>query len=592
MPPFLAGALNPPLHMRPKLRCYPAHLFLPRSDARIVRDSRLANAASRIPEISKSMSLASTLSIALVLLSLKPAILTRALASTPGPGHARSYASESETSLSMLRRAQALIAQGDLAEAREELVRGAKAFPHEAAFFNLLGVVDAEENDGRAAEGDFRKAISESPHYRGAYLNLGHLYEVGSLRNPAERQDAVQTYRALLEFDPGNIEANYQYAVLKMQQGAFSDSLSHLLSLPAGDRRKAQVLAIICADHARLGAPGAAAKDADRLISAPELVEADVLPVIPVLSAHRELPLAVRIMEGLEQRHLATAHGLEQLGILLEQSGQLQKARNSLNAAAREETGAARPLIELARVANRQHDYRGALGYLAHARDLEPENASIHFFFGMVCVELDLHHEAYVSLKRAVQLDPGNAYYNFALGAVCTQRQDATEAVKYFKRYCELKPQDRRGALALGAAYYYSHNLNLARTHLLKVSRDKATAAAANYYLGRIANDSGNWPEAVEDLQRAIDEHPGYADAYAALGDAYLNERKYREARQALAHSIKLEPDNYLANLNLMVLYGRTKSPLAPAQARRFAQVRKEREERAKLFLRTIRVEP
>ncbi len=47
-------------------------------------------------------------------------------------------------------------------------------------------------------------------------------------------------------------------------------------------------------------------------------------------------------------------------------------------------------LLDLARAADKAGDHTGALGYLAHARSLEPQNAAVHFLFGIVCVELDL----------------------------------------------------------------------------------------------------------------------------------------------------------------------------------------------------------
>ena len=44
-------------------------------------------------------------------------------------------------------------------------------------------------------------------------------------------------------------------------------------------------------------------------------------------------------------------------------------------------------LVDLARAAAKAGDHRWALRYLAHARSLEPQNATVHFLFGIVCVE-------------------------------------------------------------------------------------------------------------------------------------------------------------------------------------------------------------
>src|SRR5207245_9520652 len=105
-----------------------------------------------------------------------------------------------------------------------------------------------------------------------------------------------------------------------------------------------------------------------------------------------------------------------------------------------------------ARVARQARDLHGALGSLAHARELDPSDARVHFLFGMVCVELDLGVEAYQALKEAVRLDPGNAAINYAMGAVALHRRDAPEAVPFFRKYAALVPGDPRGPLAVGVA--------------------------------------------------------------------------------------------------------------------------------------------
>ena len=123
--------------------------------------------------------------------------------------------------------------------------------------------------------------------------------------------------------------------------------------------------------------------------------------------------------------------------------------------------GASAPLLmELAGAAIKQKDYEGALGYLAHARSLEPDNATVHFLFAMVCVEENLGREAYESMKKAVELDPDNPLVNYAMGAVATHRHEPSESLPYFEKYVRLKPEDPRGHFALGAARFYSNQFD------------------------------------------------------------------------------------------------------------------------------------
>jgi Flp pilus assembly protein TadD len=233
---------------------------------------------------------------------------------------------------------------------------------------------------------------------------------------------------------------------------------------------------------------------------------------------------------------------------------------------------------------------------LAHARELQPNNASVHFFWGIVCIEQDLVVEAYQALKRAVALDPNNADYNYAMGAVTmdapTDYAAAGEAIPYLKKYCELKPHDARGQLALGVAYFKSREDDHAGMPLSTAANNPQTAPSANYYLGRIANREGRYSAALQYLELSLKGRPNYVDAYTELGDIYLKQEEYLQAEKALQKALKLKPNDYHANLNLAVLYQRTKNPKAEEQAKRLGQIKEEKAQRDSEFRRTIEVVP
>jgi len=522
----------------------------------------------------------------------RPARLRTAfLAIAAGVGLVALAASASSTA-DLIKRAQQLIQQGKFPEAQSELEEAIKQFPKEAGLYDLLGVVEAQEKNYRAAEASFARAIELDGRLAGAHLNLGRLYQENPDKLDRAAEKALKIYEHLLAFDPKNTEANYQSAVLLERRGAFRSSLERLAHLPEEARNRPQALAVRVADFIGLGDHRQADQASGRLLASPELSEADVLLALPELARGKQDALAIRLLEGIAGRGLASPGSMYQLGVLYERGAQYDQARQALEKAATAKLNSAQPLIELARVANSQQDYRAALGYLAHARDLEPANASVHFFFGMVCVELNLAQEADASLQRAVQLNPQNPYYNYALGAVAAERDDPREALPYIRKYCELKPRDPRGRFALGAAYYYSRDYDAAAKELRAVAGLSRTAAGAHYFLGRIAVQEGRLPEAVNELEKALKQNPRYADALAELGHVRLNQKEYQRAEEALVRAIQIDSDNYTANFNLMVLYQRTTNSRAEAQAKRFDEVRKKREERAKEFLRTIEVRP
>jgi tetratricopeptide (TPR) repeat protein len=487
---------------------------------------------------------------------------------------------------------QELIQQGNIPAAEQFLSEALKQYPRDASLYDLDGVIKAQQGDYARAEASFRTAIELAPSFEHAYLNLGHLYQEWKPFHPTSRDKAIRIYAELLKFDPHNAEANYQSALLLMENGSYAESLRHLANLPAGAQDRTQALLLRCGDEASLGNERLAQETAGRMLQGPDLAEADVMTLLPLLARQKNAVLEITLLEGLEQRHLAGVDSLTRLGLLYKGQGRLDDARKTLDQAARISLSSAPLLLDLARVAFDQHDYTGALGYLAHARDLEPNNASIYFFWGMVSVEMNLVEEAYQALKKAVTLDPNNAYYNYAMGAVASQREEAGEAIPYFQKYCQLKALDPRGRLALGAAYFASRDDDNAETVIAAIAGNPETAAVAHYYLGRIANHKSNYREAIAQLGMALKVRPNYAEAYAERGLVYLKQKNYPEAQNDLRKALEINPDNYTASLNLMILYQRTDDPRADAQAKRFEQVRQKRAERAKEFLRTIEVIP
>lgn len=492
----------------------------------------------------------------------------------------------------IVQRIQQLIGAGDTASAQALLSQALREFPDRAGLYNLQGVLKAQEGDFASAEANFRKAIKLAPDLEGAYLNLGRLYQEHVSKDPAARDKALDVYDSLLRFAPKHLEANYQSAVLLMQKGLYQASLNRLARLPVEAQNHSQALSVECGDNAALGQRDKAEQAARQMVRSADLAEADVTSILPILAYRKNTSLAVTLLQGLMARQLASFDSLQSLGLLYKSAGRLAEARQTLEAAAQLQPGSVANLLDLARVAEEQKDYTGALGYLAHAREIEPNNASIHFFWGIVCIEQDLAEEAYQALKKAVTLDSDNAYYNYALGAVAMERDDSSESIRYFKKYCALRPRDPRGRLALASAYFNSYENEKAEEVLETVSNNPQTAAGAHYYLGRIANRKGDYGEAIRQLQMALQANPDYADAYAELGLVHLKQKEYAQSEEALQRALKLNPDSYTANLNLMVLYQRTGSPRTDEQAKRFEEIKKQRAQRAKESLRAIRVEP
>lgn len=497
----------------------------------------------------------------------------------------------SESPRVVVERVQRLITQGNLTEAQTRLRQAIEKHPEVAGFYDLLGVVDAQQGNYKGAERSFKHAIQLDPRLLGAYLNLGHLYQEQMRSDQTAKRNAVETYEALLKVSPPSVEGNFQLGLLLEQDGKYRASLRHLERLPAAGRRRSRVLALFAADYVALNENAKAGTTLTELLSADDLSELDVIPLLSRLEAHRKQGMELRLLECLQERHLASLSTLQRLGFTYAQEGKLTEARRTLDQVAVRESKPVKALMELARIADQQKDYKGALGYLARARDLDPGNAAIHFLFGMTCVQDNLGAEAYKSLKRAVELKPDEPYYNYALGAVILNHEEPRAAIPYFKKYSQLKPNDPRGRLGVAVAYFYSHDLNSAARVLKSIEGFRQTAASTHFLLGRIAQLQGNLSLATQYLDLAIKEEPDYAAPYTILGLVYMNQKQYGPADKAFHEALKRTPNNYMANLNLLILYQRTHDARVKAQQEKVSTLRKDQDVMARRMLATIKID-
>ena len=325
-----------------------------------------------------------------------------------------------------------------------------------------------------------------APAFVGAYLNLGRLYQENERRDPSALKESLAAYESALKVDPSNQEANYQAAFVLWRTGSFRLSLDKLSRLPIDAQQRPQALAVACADQAGMKNP-LAHETCDRLLQQPGLVEADVITVVPELLVQRQYDLVVRLLAGLDLRGLASPKALHQLGLLYEQKGELESARTIFDKLTHNPPAVTTALLsDLARVAYKQKDLDSSIGYLAHARELDPQNAGVQFSLGMACLEKGYMEQAYLSLKKAVELKPDDAYYNYAAGAAMMNRRDVREAYPYLRKYCRLIPSDPRGHLALGSAYFYGHDPDLARREIDGVVGNPATSAGGHYFLAHV----------------------------------------------------------------------------------------------------------
>jgi tetratricopeptide (TPR) repeat protein len=487
---------------------------------------------------------------------------------------------------------QASIQAGSQAEALQQIEAALTRFPKAAGIYNLRGVVHAQREELAAARTDFQQAVDLSPGLIPAWQNLARACQFVPGQDAGAVACAVSAWQHVLLARPNDVEARASLATVYEWQGKFADSLRELERLPESETARPSLLALRCADLAGLGRTREALATAHKLAQSPDYAEADAGSVFPVLNSAKNAPIAIVLAEALDVRGGLSVTSLKHLAVAYEQAGRLADARKTFERVGLQEPGNVDDLYALARVAYSQKDLEGSLGYLAHVRDLTPDDARVHFLFGLVTMQMELPVEARKSLEKALALDPRNPDYSYALGSVILTSGDGGTAAKYLQAFVVARPTEARGHFALGVAYFTANDYDRCRKEMEIAGKDPKSEAGAEFFLGRIARMEENLDEAALHLERSLKLSPSFAEGYAELARVRLRQDRTDDAKAALDRAISLDPDSFQANAALVLFYQKTHDPRLTEQGAKLRKLDAARSKRQELMLRTIEVKP
>ncbi len=406
---------------------------------------------------------------------------------------------------------QQQIEAGNFDSARAMIAAAAGKYPSDGGLDNLLGVVEIQQGHVDKARQAFSTAIKHSPRLAGASMNLSRIDMQSASDDLSRRAEARRLSEKVLQLDPSNDEAKYQLATIYAWDHGYRRSLDYLESLGQPAREQVGSEALRCSDEAALGNSDGASKAATALAANPDLTEEDAMICLPALRTARRADLIETIFASAARRQALSATGLRILGLAMEAEGKPQQARAALESAFAADSKSVAVLVDLTRVAEAENDHKGALGYLAHARELSPDDASLAYEFGVICLKMDLYGEGRKAIAEAVKMAPGDPTYNYEMGTIASMGNDPSEALPYLNKFHSLRPRDKAGILALGIACFRAKDYDSALKWLKQAVPGAATAADAHFFLGRIARQEGHLDEAGREAQAIAVNTSGFS---------------------------------------------------------------------------------
>ena len=208
-------------------------------------------------------------------------------------------------------------------------------------------------------------------------------------------------------------------------------------------------------------------------------------------------------------------------------------------------------LQDLGRLEKAEVSYRHAIG-------LKPEYAEAHSNLGNTLKELGRLDEAEVSYTRAIAFKPDFAEAHSNLGNILKELGRLDEAVASYTQSITFKPDFAEAHYNLGIMLEKLGRLDEAETSYRQAISLKPGYAEAHNNLGNTLKELGRFDEAETSYTQAIALKPDYALAYNNLGNTLQKLNRLKEAKASYIQAIELDPELLSAQHMLAALTGET----------------------------------
>ncbi len=190
----------------------------------------------------------------------------------------------------------------------------------------------------------------------------------------------------------------------------------------------------------------------------------------------------------------------------------------------------------------------------------EEENWHYLYDLGMSSYYAKNFSEAIAYLYRATKIAPHVPKIWNALGLTYMEVEEYDKAERAFRRALEIDPDFSEAKMNLGVLYFRMKDYKNAIRYLEETIKDEAFPKKhiAFYNLAKVYKEIGDKKKYMEYLKKATAYNPMFIAAQLELGNAYMDEKMYKEAeklyKNLLSNNFK-SPEIYL---NLARIYYET----------------------------------
>jgi tetratricopeptide (TPR) repeat protein len=433
------------------------------------------------------------------------------------------------------------------------------------------------------ARSELLAALKLDPRVRWAHYYLGMIRVEES--GVADIDAALREFQAELRLAPGDVAASLQLGMALVEARRPAEALPPLEVATRAPRPEARAFYFLGRCLLGLDRPAEAATALRRAL---ELAEAARADDGQLGSVHNQLGVALRATGNTQEAAAHFAEAERRLARGAETARErmtryLEDAPATGSAAAtaspvpdapladlepakrralqgRVTADLARACLNLGVLQAQAQRFAPAADLFEQAARLDPDFPQVQYSLGIARFNARQFDQAVPPLARALASDPGNAGLERMLALSFLETREWSKAVDLLRDDPE-RERDPAVQYAYGLALGRSGRNAEAEAIFTELLTRHGDWAELHVSLGKAHAQEGNFPKAIESLNRALQLKADVPEANAALGVIYLKQGLLPEAEKALRAELAASPDDLESRKNLAVVLDSEQKP-------------------------------
>ncbi|MGA8938748.1 MAG: tetratricopeptide repeat protein [Acidobacteriaceae bacterium] len=427
--------------------------------------------------------------------------------------------------------ATSLAATGDVANARHQLTQALAQSPDSAPLNNALGTLIAQSGHLEDALLYFQHAVTSDPSLITAQYHLG-----AALLALNQPEAALAPLQIAAQANPNRFDVQLQLGKALSATHQDAEALTHLhlatqlaSTTTSPDALYALALALQASGDARASLPifeaSTTAPNASPADSNSSALTNYALARVQTGDAVGAIPLYKRALAlGPDTPDLR-----EDFGVAYLQQSDIVHAIEQFRAGLALDPSSAHLHYDLGLALKLKDDLTDAVPEFQRAQQLDPSLPDPAYTLGVIYMQQGHFPDAIKELKQAAQMQPNNGNAWALLGSVLKDSDDATGAFAALTRAVALEPDQPSLHIQLAALDMEAGKRDQAvaeRKIAATLSRAANNRQRANFSLrsGRVLLDQNKLPDAILQLNNAVQADPTLVEPHTLLAEAYTRQ--------------------------------------------------------------------